>query len=305
MELSIIVPVYNAEHYLAACMESLVALKISDYEVIVINDGSTDGSQSIIEQYAVRYPQLVKSFSQPNSGVSCARNLGLSKATGNYIGFVDSDDYLLPDAFTEFWNRAKNLNLDVAVANLERDYDGKAVPDDLSRAKRRRLEKLGTVTGQAYMAASYNYLKDDLKVEPVTKFYRRAFLLERQLQFKPGIRYEDTLFVMQALLCAQHVHYFDCNIYRYRMHPDSFMSQQIGTLQIESLWVVASELYSQIGQVGAAKYVYDSQLVSLVYLVYRYGGLVDVKKAKEILKRTGFVTPKATIKKIIMLCHFR
>ena len=305
MELSVIVPVYNAEKYLCACLESLVALKIEDYEIILINDGSTDGSQRIIDQYAQRYPQLVKSVTQPNSGVSCARNLGLSKATGTYVAFVDSDDYLMPDAFADFWNRSKNLHLDVAVANLQRDYGGRIERDDPSTAKRRRLEKLGTVTGQAYMAASYNYLKDDLKVEPVTKLYRRDFLLHHHLLFEPGIRYEDTLFVVQVLLRAACVRYFDCDIYRYRMHPDSFMSQQIRAMQIASLWTVALRLYSQIEQVGAARCAYQSLLVSLVFLVYRYGGLTDRAKAKEILKRTGCVTPKAAIKKMILMCCVR
>ena len=305
MELSIIVPVYNAEKYLSQCLESLVALEIQNYEIILINDGSTDGSQDIMDRYTAQYPHLIKSFTQKNSGVSCARNFGMSQASGKYIGFVDSDDYILPEIFAKFWNEVKNTNLDVAVANLERDYDGKIVPDDLSPRKRCRLEKMETVTGQKYMAASYNYLKDDLKVEPITKLYKRAFLGENCITFLPGIRFEDTLFVIQVFLCAQQVRYFDYNFYRYRMHQQSFMYQKIGVVQIQSLWAVTLQMYAQMKDAGTAQCAYHSLIVSFLYLIYRYEGIPDKPKVKMILKETGAVTPKALVKKMIMLYSLR
>ena len=304
MELSIVVPVYNAEKYLRQCLDSLVALKIENYEIILVNDGSTDGSQAIADDYTVRYPELVKCFAQKNSGVSCARNFGMSQATGTYIAFVDSDDYILPEKFEALWHKVQNSGVDVAVANLQRDFDGKIVPDDLPRGKRRKLEKMGTVAGQTHMAAAYNYVKDEVKGEPVAKVYKRTFLKEHHLRFFEGIRFEDTLFVIQVLLCAQKVQYFNLDFYRYRMHQASFMHQKIGTLQIESLWAVAVQMYEQLEQVNAARCAYDSTIVSLLYRVYRYGGVKDVAKAKEMVKRTGFVSPKAIIKKIIMLRQF-
>lgn len=305
MELSIIVPVYNAEKYLHECLESLLALKIDNCEIILVNDGSTDSSQKIIDGYVAKCPKLVKSYVQKNSGVSCARNFGIANATGKYIGFVDSDDYILPEAFEVFWNQVRNSNLDVAVANLQRDFDGKIVPDDLSQAKRRKLEKMGIVTGQEHMAAAYNYIKDEVKGEPYTKLYRRAFLLENDLRFLPGIRFEDTLFVVQVFLCASSARYFDCDFYRYRMHQESFMHQKIGTMQIESLWTVAEQMYDRMEQVNTARCAYDSTIVSLIYRVYRYGGVKNIDKAREMLKRTGFLSPKATVKKIAMLCCLR
>lgn len=305
MELSIIVPVYNAEKYLRQCLESLVALRICDYEIILVNDGSTDGSQTIMDDYMKHYPELVKCFIQKNSGVSCARNFGMSQATGTYIAFVDSDDYILPEEFEGLWSKVQNSGLDVAVANLQRDFDGKIVPDDLPRGKRKRLEKMGAVTGQTHMVAAYNYIKDEVKGEPYTKLYRRDFLRGNDLSFLPGIRFEDTLFVIQVLLCAKTVQYFDIDFYRYRMHQASFMHQKIGTLQTDSWRTVAMQLHEQIEQVGAARCAYESTIVSLLYLVHRFGGTLDEKEAKRILKRTGMVTPKATIKKIIMLMRFR
>lgn len=90
MKLSIIVPVYNVEKYLAQCLDSLVHQTVKDYEVIVVNDGSPDNSQSIIDDYAARYPELVVPVLKKNGGVSDARNYGMSIAKGEFFGFVDS-----------------------------------------------------------------------------------------------------------------------------------------------------------------------------------------------------------------------
>ena len=99
MKLSVIVPVYNLENYIATTLESLLSIRFSfDYEIIVINDGSVDGSESIIHDYQKKYGQITLYFIE-HQGVSIARNLGLSKARGVYIIFVDGDDTVEPDFF--------------------------------------------------------------------------------------------------------------------------------------------------------------------------------------------------------------
>lgn len=94
MKLSIIVPVYNVEKYLAQCLDSLVGQTVEDYEIIVVNDGSPDNSQRIIDDYAARYPGLIVPMIKENGGLSSARNLGMNVAKGEFIGFVDSDDWV-------------------------------------------------------------------------------------------------------------------------------------------------------------------------------------------------------------------
>ncbi len=96
---SVIVPIYNAESTLPHCIDSLVKRPIADYELLLVNDGSTDGSGAICQDYAARYPQI-RYFQKENGGVSSARNLGLEQAEGEYILFVDSDDYVSDDYFT-------------------------------------------------------------------------------------------------------------------------------------------------------------------------------------------------------------
>ena len=98
MEISVIIPAYNAELYLERCLNSLVNQTINvPYEIIVINDGSKDNTEGIIQAYLGKYPQRMRYYSKTNGGQSSARNMGLDKAAGRYIAFVDSDDYVEPN----------------------------------------------------------------------------------------------------------------------------------------------------------------------------------------------------------------
>ena len=93
MKVSIIVPVYNTEKYVAKTLDSLVNQTLNSYEIIVVNDGSTDNSQEIIKEYTKKYPNLIQAYYKENGGLGSARNYGLQYAKGEYVGFVDSDDW--------------------------------------------------------------------------------------------------------------------------------------------------------------------------------------------------------------------
>lgn len=120
--LSIIVPVYNTEEFLSTCLNSILSQSGIDMEVIVINDGSTDNSLNIITQYANK-DSRVKYFSQKNSGLSVARNTGLNLATGDYILFVDSDDWIFPDTIAHYWQRIEESNADVVAGIVGIAYE--------------------------------------------------------------------------------------------------------------------------------------------------------------------------------------
>ena len=105
-KVSVVVPVYNVERYLERCLDSLVYQTLKDIEIIVVNDGSTDKSEVIIQKYAKSYPKKVFAFNKPNGGLSDARNYGIGKCHSDYIGFVDSDDYVDLDMFENLYNKA-------------------------------------------------------------------------------------------------------------------------------------------------------------------------------------------------------
>lgn len=127
-KVSIIVPVYNVEEHLEKCLNSLVKQSLDDLEIIVVNDGSTDDSQNIIDQFQEKFPNKIKSFQKKNGGLSDARNFGLDQAAGNYIGFVDSDDYVSPEMFEEMYFLAEKYSAEMVICNLQKvDENGKII----------------------------------------------------------------------------------------------------------------------------------------------------------------------------------
>lgn len=118
IKVSIIVPVWNVEKYLEQCLDSLVNQTLKEIEIIIVNDGSPDNSQAIIDSYVKKYPKLVRSFIKENGGQGSARNFGLSKAKGNYISFVDSDDWLDLNALEEMYNVAIANDSDVVICDM-------------------------------------------------------------------------------------------------------------------------------------------------------------------------------------------
>ena len=133
MKLSIIVPVYNVEKYLAQCLDSLVGQTVEDYEIIVVNDGSPDNSQRIIDDYAARYPGLIVPMIKENGGLSSARNLGMNVAKGEFIGFVDSDDWVDETMYERMLEAIERENADIAYCDMDDYYeDGTVVYHDVT-----------------------------------------------------------------------------------------------------------------------------------------------------------------------------
>lgn len=109
-KVSVVVPVYNTEAFLVDCLDSLVNQTLDEIEIVVVNDGSPDGSQAIIDDYAARYPDKIVALSKPNGGLGSARNAGIARATGRYIGFVDSDDFVEPDMYQHLYEEAERTS---------------------------------------------------------------------------------------------------------------------------------------------------------------------------------------------------
>ena len=118
VKVSVIVPVYNTEQYLEKCLDSLVNQTLGDIEIIIVNDGSPDNSQAIVDKYKEKYPEKIKSIIQSNGGQSSARNNALQYATGEFIMFVASDDYIELDTLERTYNIANNGNYDIVCFNM-------------------------------------------------------------------------------------------------------------------------------------------------------------------------------------------
>lgn len=123
MKLSIIVPVYNVEKFLNKCLDSLVGQTMEDYEIILVDDGSKDASGRICDDYAERYPELVRVMHIDNGGQGRARNFGIDTAKGEYLGFVDSDDWVETDMYPKLCQRADETGADVVVCDFMAEFD--------------------------------------------------------------------------------------------------------------------------------------------------------------------------------------
>lgn len=184
IKVSVIVPVYNVEKYLAKCLDSLVNQTLKEIEIIVVNDGSPDESQKIIDTYAKKYPQ-VKAYQKKNSGVSDARNYGLAKAHGDYIAFIDGDDFVTEDMYQKMYDKAIFGNFDMVVCDLNYVYEDGRAPMRISS----KIKKDTT-----------NINKVMLSVYPVVwnKIFNHK-LFSDNIKFKSGVLFEDVEFIYRIL----------------------------------------------------------------------------------------------------------
>lgn len=189
--LSIIIPVYNAAAYLRCCIDSIISQTDKRWELILVNDGSTDDSLSIAESYT--YDKRIKVISQPNSGPSGARNRGIAAATGDFISFIDSDDWVDSDYVSQLLNHADDA--DIVFWGLKRIFgDGKCI---IAAPK----EKFA-FSPQGVEETLYSLIENPEKVAyfgfTVTKLFKKSIVEQANLSFNPNLRIkEDELFVWQ------------------------------------------------------------------------------------------------------------
>ena len=217
MKLSVVVPVYNVEAYLSACLDSLLeqGLSGSDYEIICVDDGSTDRSATILEDYAQRRPQITV-IRQDNQGVSAARNTGLRAASGEYIYFSDADDLLERNVLASLYRLAAENRLDLLLFDYERFADGTDAP----------------VTGQTVDPGQLYLFQEPMKMRECSKapkwqvvwnyLVRLSVLREYELTFPEGVTvFEDAQFSFWLDRCAASCGYLDQKLYYYRLRENS------------------------------------------------------------------------------------
>ena len=200
--LSVIVPCYNGEKFIGRCLESLVNQTLQDIEIIVINDGSTDNSQDIIDSYANKYHNI-KAYKIPNSGIADARNFGVSKVETPYFGFLDCDDYTDVTMFEKMYNKAIETNAQVVVSNFY-----------WVKGKKKKLEKEGPYnTGKDMLIHLFAVLWN--------KIYDTEFVRSTNIRFPSGNRYEDAYFLYCLAPNIERLAFVDEAFVHYVQHENS------------------------------------------------------------------------------------
>ena len=199
MRFSIIIPVYNVEIYLRECLDSVLNQSFEDWEAICVNDGSTDHSVNILDEYASNDHRF-KFINQPNGGLSAARNTGMKAAKGEYILFLDSDDWLELDTL-EVISEAL-ADEDMVCFSGRRFFESEGQYHDVDQL----LERTYT-SGMDYYNENALLRRDFAFVCVVLRAYRKDYLLAHELWFKEGIFHEDNLFTPFACYYAKRVNY--------------------------------------------------------------------------------------------------
>lgn len=218
MTFSFIVPVYNTEKYLAKCLDSLLAQTCSDFEIIVVNDGTPDNSQVIIDEYVARYPDKVKAFTKENGGLSDARNFGVQRASGEYFLLIDSDDYIHPDTLTQLRKEIRATRPDVIGFHLVTVNDAADVLSVIPKPV------FSGLSGEDAMIALVSSKEG---FEAACGFaYRTDYWKAQRFSFMTGIYHEDFALVPLVILRAAAVSCIDLQAYLYLQTDGSIMRTQ-------------------------------------------------------------------------------
>jgi glycosyltransferase involved in cell wall biosynthesis len=254
IKLSIIVPIYNVEEYLKECLDSILKQMITcNYEIILVNDGSTDNSKAIANGFCQRHSNIFKYYEQINQGLSVARNSGFSIAKGDYILFLDSDDCLSSKGLVELLEMATTKKLDVAIGNFIHFYEnGKEVVN-------KHLAESEVMAGKAWLHKS---LKKRKYMPAVWyKLYRREFLVENNIHFLPQLINEDQLYSVQVFAKAKAVSATNIPFYRYR-HRKGSISKKVDYRS--ALKRVDSDLFTTRELISLSASLFDKRLEKMV-----------------------------------------
>lgn len=307
-KISVIVPVYNTEKYLKKCLESIVHQTYQDFEIIIINDGSTDNSQKIIDEYIKEYSDKVKCINKENSGLSSARNSGIEVARGDYIIFVDSDDYIETKLFEQ------------ALPYMQKDID--LIKYKLIKVddKYRELERINgptfdKVTGEE----GFNKLVfNDVLLEPACLYlYKKDIFADSNLRFLENTYHEDFGLIPIILLNAKSMVSIDFFGYYYVQASNSITRNEDYTKTVKranDLLIHYDNMKNKINEIKLSNYTKDNikqyytnailEIAKTLKTKDKKQYILEIKKRK-LIKNIKIRNVKGLIKKIILMLNIR
>lgn len=228
-KVSIIVPVYNVEKYLAKCLDSLVYQTLNEIEIIVVNDGTKDNSQQIIDKYVTNFPNKVFSYVKENGGLGDARNYGLHYAKADYIGFIDSDDYVEKTMFEKLYMKAISENADLVLCDIEYVWE--------NSTERKKLVGFKSIDGID--------ISKSIFLSPLfawNKLYRKELFTNYGLHYPKRLWYEDIPVTIPIFAHATIISYIDEVLIHYVQRNSSIMASK-DTAKMNDIFEVLMQVY--------------------------------------------------------------
>ncbi len=269
--ISVIVPVYNVEKYLAKCLDTILAQTFSNIEIICVNDGSTDNSRKILSDYAQR-DSRIKIVDKKNGGLSSARNAGMKVATGEYYSFIDSDDWIEETMLEKLYNSMVSLDTDISICAVHQYDETNQQIDDTNP-----YYTLGYFD-ESFDNRAFSYVETklfllDVCVMAWNKLYRKSFIDECEAEFPDGLIFEDGPFFFSIFFKTKRVSIVRDFLYYYRINRNGSIIQKAGKKFLNVIDVVEI-MYSKIKEIPDfedVKYIFFRKKVE--DFIYRFENL--------------------------------
>lgn len=249
-KISIIIPVYNGEEYLEKCLESIKSQELKDIQAIIVNDGSVDKSEEIIDKYVEENPQIFEKVNKENGGQATARNLGITKARGEYIIFIDSDDYIEQEMLKIMYDKAQEDKSDIVVCDYYEVTNDKKI---VKKAIRSFSEDM-----------NINYILSN--ASPWNKLIKTELITKNNIKFLENHIYEDLATMPILGGYAKKITYLQKPLYNYIIREGSTMRQQTYNKKLESIFIAIEHLEKQMQK----RNIYDEYKEELEYLIIEH-----------------------------------
>ncbi len=273
IKLSIVVAVYNLEKYLPRCLDALVNQTLQEIEILCVDDGSTDSAPQIIDEYEKKYPEKVKAFHKPNGGEFTTRNYGLERTKGEYVTFVDTDDYVELDWAEKLYTAAKENDADLAVCGFER------IDLETNKTIATNMTNFGRTVKNIVPNDDYLLF---INPAPWNKVYKREKI--KDLRFLPFRGFNDTMFLASCYTKMEKIAFIPNVLYHYFLRYDSQI-HSVNKQDVENLkkyLLEVKKLYIETNKYEEMKYILDTFAflhlgTSVMYRV-SYDNTVNIKK---------------------------
>jgi glycosyltransferase involved in cell wall biosynthesis len=303
-KISIIVPVFNVERFIHSCIESILDQTFKDFELILVNDGSTDQSGDICDEYSNKDKRIIV-IHKENGGQSSARNRGIDVAKGDYFGFIDSDDWIDKDMYKILYTKAIETEADITACNI--------IQYDKDATKHIYNNKTDDCLYDRNTAMNELYLNERLTFSPCNKLYKKK--LFKDIRFKEGYILEDMDFAYRIIHQANSIYYKGTPFYNYRYNENSTMRKTFSKMRLDEFEVrknmfsfyqknypsLSNELYAECFLTGLMLYINIEKYYKNEINQYKYLIDIDRKIIKSLIFKNKYNRKKKVLLAIAMI----